>query len=56
MTRKEKVAQVEPMAIDDDFKGGVWGCPSEYPFFRAGRCGSRELHSGNVWKIKEVRL
>lgn len=56
MTRKEKVAQVEPMAIDDDFEGRCLGMPVRISFFRAGRCGPWELYFRNIRKVKEVRL
>ena len=54
MTRKEKVAQVEPMAIDDDFEGGVWGCPSEYPFLGLDDVGRGNCISGTSGKLKKL--
>lgn len=32
MTRKEKVAQMEPACVDEGFVAGVWGCPFLYSF------------------------
>lgn len=32
MTRKEKVAQMEPACVNEEFEAGVWGCPFLYSF------------------------
>ena len=54
MTRKEKVAQVEPMAIDDDFEVGVWGCPSEYSFLGLDDVSHGNCISGTSGKLKKL--
>ena len=32
MTLRDKVKEVEPDDVDDDYIGGVYGCPYEYDY------------------------
>lgn len=39
MTRKEKVAEMMPEAMNKVTAGGVKGCPHHYPFLNIGTAG-----------------
>ena len=43
MTRKEKVAEMMPEAMNKVTAGGVKGCPHHYPFLNIGKDGSECL-------------
>lgn len=43
MTRKEKVAEMMPEAMNKVTVGGVKGCPHHYPFLNIGKDGSECL-------------
>lgn len=41
MTRKEKVAEEKPAAVNELYFGGVRFCPSKYIFFKSSKCEFR---------------
>lgn len=67
MTLKEKVAEVKPECVDDDYTGGVRGCPDEYDYLHACKsehcsgadpecsmCWNREYIPENRYNIKNT--
>lgn len=45
MTLKEKVAEVIPECVDEEFIGGVLDCPRDYEFLNTDICLCLEVNS-----------